>query len=127
MAEIVISDLKRLNIDEKIDKDGEIEVEIECAGDYQFIYINKDHAIKIVEHLTKVFELDNTTPDLKLPESQGVYLVKTKDGLEKKAWFYVSTGHWLDHVKGQNYEIGFGNRITINGVEHEIVSWEVVL
>lgn len=84
MAEIAKNGNVSLYIDDNVDSEEEIKVVIEydsgafCTGD-ETIWINKEHAIKIVNHLTKVFKLDNTKPDLKLPEVQGVYMVKTKD------------------------------------------------
>lgn len=118
MAEIIIDEYISLNFGNKLDSDGGIIISIDGPDGGQDATVNKEQAMAIVEHLTSVFELDNSASDLKLPESQGVYLVKTKDGLKKKAWFNPVNAHWVDDLS----EIGFGNRIMIDGVEREIVN-----
>lgn len=48
-----------LEIGNTIDRDGEVCVSIdEISGDYKNIYINKDGAAKIIEHLQKTFGLE---------------------------------------------------------------------
>ena len=41
---------------DELDKDGEMEIEID-NGDFQYAWINKENAIRIIEHLKVVFEL----------------------------------------------------------------------
>ena len=44
-----------LEISDLVDVDGEVEIEVnEC----EMAYINKGHALKIISHLIKVFDLD---------------------------------------------------------------------
>ena len=41
---------------DELDKDGQMEIEID-NGDFQYAWINKEEAIRMIEHLNIVFEL----------------------------------------------------------------------
>ena len=47
-------------VEDKLDKDGDLEFEIECHGvGPDSRWINKDQAKALIAHLTEVFELNN--------------------------------------------------------------------
>lgn len=49
--------MKCLEIDDKLDSDGELLMEISDSMDTVSFFIDKDDAKKIIEHIQKVFNL----------------------------------------------------------------------
>ena len=57
MVNIIIRE-GELEMAKELDKDGEMEIEIN-SGELQYVWINKKEAIKTIKHLKAIFEISN--------------------------------------------------------------------
>lgn len=48
-----------IEIDDELDNDGEARLDVDIYGESMTVFIKKIEAIKMVEHLAKLFNIDN--------------------------------------------------------------------